>query len=136
MCAFAARYGDFISLLALTAICVKVAISANAMKDAGDGTPPAPIACGRRTLYDVREVMMQVRVKLFATLARTLSNVAPGTPVDIEVADGATLADLVNLLKLPHEEVKVFFVNGRARPIDWPLESGDEVGMFPLVAGG
>jgi hypothetical protein len=64
-----------------------------------------PIACGRRTLYDVREVTMQVRVKLFATLARYLSNAAPGTPFDTEVADGATLADLVNLLKLPHEEV-------------------------------
>ena len=79
---------------------------------------------------------MQVRVKLFATLARYFSNAAPGTPFDIEVADGATLADLVNRLKLPHEEVKVFFVNGRARPIDWPLEPGDEVGIFPLVAGG
>jgi len=32
--------------------------------------------------------------------------------------------------------VKVFFVNGRARPIDWDLEPGDEVGIFPLVAGG
>ena len=79
---------------------------------------------------------MQVRVKLFATLTRHLRNVAPGTPFDIEVAEGATLADLVNQLKLPHEEVKVFFVNGRARSKDWPLESGDEVGIFPLVAGG
>ena len=79
---------------------------------------------------------MQVRVKLFATLARYFSNTAPGTPFDIEVPYGATLGDLVNQLKLPHEEVKVFFVNGRARPIDWPLEPGDEVGIFPLVAGG
>ena len=79
---------------------------------------------------------MQVRVKLFATLARYFSNVAPGTPFDIEVADGATVADLVNQLKLPHEEVKVFYINGRARPIDWLLEPGDEVGIFPLVAGG
>jgi len=79
---------------------------------------------------------MRVRVKLFATLTRYLSNVAPGTPFDIEVADGATVADLVNRLKLPREEAKVFFVNGRPRPIDWPLEREDEVGIFPLVAGG
>ena len=79
---------------------------------------------------------MHVRVKLFATLSRYFSRVAPGTPFEIEVADGATLADLVNRLKLPHGEVKVFFVNGRARSADWPLESGDEVGIFPLVAGG
>jgi len=56
--------------------------------------------------------MMRVRVKLFATLTRYLSNVAPGTPFDIEVADGATVADLVNRLKLPREERKYFLLMG------------------------
>jgi molybdopterin converting factor small subunit len=42
----------------------------------------------------------------------------------------------VNQLKLPREEVKVFFVNGRARPLDWSLNSNDEIGIFPLIAGG
>jgi len=79
---------------------------------------------------------MRVRVKLFASLCRYFSNATPGTPFDIDVAHGATLTNLVDRLKLPHEEVKVFFVNGRARPIDWPLEAGDDVGIFPLVAGG
>ena len=50
--------------------------------------------------------------------------------------DGATLADLLNQLKLPREEVKVLFVNGRSRPVDWVLAPGDEIGIFPLVAGG
>jgi sulfur carrier protein ThiS len=54
----------------------------------------------------------------------------------MEVPDGTTVADLVDRLKLPRQEVKVFFVNGRSRPIDWPLEAGDDVGIFPLVAGG
>ena len=79
---------------------------------------------------------MRVRMKLFASLCRYLSDAAPGIPFEMEVLDGATLADLVDRLKLPREEVKVFFVNGRARPIDWPLEPGDDVGIFPLVAGG
>jgi len=79
---------------------------------------------------------MQVRVKLYATLSRHLSNAAPGIPVEIEVPDGSTVGDLVNGLKLPREEVKLFFVKGRARPIDWPLEPGDEVGIFPLIGGG
>jgi molybdopterin synthase sulfur carrier subunit len=80
--------------------------------------------------------MMQVRVKLFANLCRYFGNVLPGVPFEMEIADGATLSDLVNHLKLPREEVKIFFVKGRARPIGWPLEPGDEVGIFPLVAGG
>ena len=32
--------------------------------------------------------------------------------------------------------VKVFFVNGRACPIEWPFEPGDEVGIFSLIEGG
>jgi molybdopterin converting factor small subunit len=79
---------------------------------------------------------MKVRVKLFASLCRYFSDAAPGIPFEVEVPEGATAADLVDRLKLPREEVKVFFVNGRARSIDWPLEAGDDVGIFPLVAGG
>jgi molybdopterin converting factor small subunit len=79
---------------------------------------------------------MRVRVKLFASLCRYLNDAAAGIPFETEVPGGAILADLVDCLKLPREEVKVFFVNGRARPIDWPLEADDDVGIFPLVAGG
>ena len=81
-------------------------------------------------------MVMKVRVKLFATLCRYFSNAAPGIPFEMELPEGATLADLVNHLKLPREEVKVFFVKGRARPGNWYLEEGDEVGIFPLIAGG
>jgi len=50
--------------------------------------------------------------------------------------EGATIADLIHHLNLPAEEVKLAFVNGRARPEDWRLEPGDEVGIFPPVGGG
>jgi sulfur carrier protein ThiS len=106
------------------------------MKGAGDGTPLAPIACGRRISYGVREVPVRVRVKLFASLCRYLSDAAPGIPFEMKVPEGTTMANLMDRLKLPREEVKVVFVNGRARPMDWPLEPGDDVGIFPLVAGG
>ena len=80
--------------------------------------------------------MINIRVKLFAALCRYSDNAAPGIPFEMELPEGTTVADLVNQLKLPLEEVKVFFVNGRARPPDWVLNSNDEVGIFPLVAGG
>jgi molybdopterin synthase sulfur carrier subunit len=79
---------------------------------------------------------MRIRVKLFASLCRYFSGAAPGIPFDIDVPDGSTLTDLMDRLKLPRQEVKLFFVNGRARPVDWPLEAGDDVGIFPLIAGG
>jgi sulfur carrier protein ThiS len=79
---------------------------------------------------------MRIRVKLFASLGRYLSDAGPGIPFEMKVPEGATMADLMDCLKLPREEVKICFVNGRTRPIDWPLEPGDDVGIFPLVAGG
>ncbi len=79
---------------------------------------------------------MQIRVKLFATLGRFALNGTPGVPFEMELSEGATIDEVVNELKLPREEVKVFFVNGRARPVDWVLKQDDEVGIFPLIAGG
>ena len=79
---------------------------------------------------------MRVRAKLFATLSRHYAGVMPGTPVEVEVSDKATLVDLVDLLHVPHDEVKMVFVNGRIRPLDYELQPGDEVGIFPPVGGG
>ena len=79
---------------------------------------------------------MRIRVKLFASLCRYLSDAAPGIPFEMQVPEGATGADLMNRLKLPHQEVKLLFVNGRGRPMDWRLAPDDEVGIFPLVGGG
>jgi len=79
---------------------------------------------------------MQVRVKLYASLSRYYGNVTAGVPFEIDLSESATISDLVNRLKLPRQEVKLFFVKGRARSIDWPLEPGDEVGIFPLIGGG
>jgi molybdopterin converting factor small subunit len=96
----------------------------------------APIACGRRTSCVVREAAMQVRVRLYASLSRYYGKVAAGVPFEIDLPENAMIVDLVNRLKLPKEEVKLFFVKGRARPINWPLGPGDEVGIFPLIGGG
>jgi len=79
---------------------------------------------------------MRVRAKLFATLSHHLAGVGPGTPVEVEISDGSTLDDLVDRLHVPHDEIKMVFVNGRTRPLDYELQPGDEVGIFPPVGGG
>lgn len=79
---------------------------------------------------------MRVHVKLYATLRRHRETAKPGLPFEVHLLDGAVLADLVAQLGLPREEVKVTFVNGRARAMDWPLRAGDEVGIFPPIGGG
>jgi molybdopterin synthase sulfur carrier subunit len=79
---------------------------------------------------------MRVRVKLFASLRSPQANVGSGVPFDTELLPGATLIELVSCLRLDPGLVKVAFVNGRARPMEWVLQSGDEVGMFPPIGGG
>jgi molybdopterin converting factor small subunit len=79
---------------------------------------------------------MRVRVKLFAGLGRFREGTSPGAPFEWELSEPATLQRLVESLRLPREDIKVTFVNGRARPLDWALAAGDEVGIFPAVGGG
>jgi len=79
---------------------------------------------------------MRVNVRTYATLCRYIPGVSAGTPVEIELHDGASVSDLIEKLKIPEREVKIAFVNGRTRPLDWLLESGDEMGIFPPVGGG
>jgi len=77
-----------------------------------------------------------IYVKVFATLVRHMPGVSAGAPFEIELPAGATVQTLVERLELPQDEVKVVFVNGRARPADWMLAAGDEVGIFPPIGGG
>lgn len=79
---------------------------------------------------------MHIQVKLFATLVRSIPGVKSGVPFDVELPEEAFLSDLVKQLNLPENEVKVAFVNGRARSLDFQLSPRDEVGIFPPVGGG
>ena len=80
---------------------------------------------------------MQVTVKLFANLQRYAPEGQPvGVPFAVEIPDNGTIADLVTHLNIPPREVKVAFVDGRARAQVYRLKSGDEVGIFPPVGGG
>jgi molybdopterin converting factor small subunit len=88
---------------------------------------------------------MKVTVKLFATLVALLPDrisehyaqgIRAGSPLEIELPEGSTLADLVDHLTLPREKVRVIFCNGRAQKLDYRLAPGDEVGLFPPVGGG
>ncbi|OGN93734.1 MAG: hypothetical protein A2Y88_04275 [Chloroflexi bacterium RBG_13_48_10] len=79
---------------------------------------------------------MQVTVKLFASLARFSPGGLPGTPFVLDLSDSANVQDVVYRLGIPTEEIKVSFVNGLIRELDWSLKQDDEVGIFPPIGGG
>jgi len=66
---------------------------------------------------------MKVEVRLFATLQ-------PYLPA------GATVRDVVESLKIPGELACLIVVNGRDADPDQVLAPGDELAMFPPLAGG
>ena len=80
--------------------------------------------------------MLTLRVKVFATLARERTDLRAGGPVAVAVPAGADLAGVVAALDLPAERVQHIFVNGRRRPLDFRPAEGDEVAIFPPLAGG
>ncbi|MCD6284385.1 MAG: MoaD/ThiS family protein [Anaerolineae bacterium] len=85
---------------------------------------------------------MEVTVKLFAMLQRYASEelVGPapsaGHPFELDLPDTSTIADLLVRLGIPEREVKVTFVDGRARAPMFRLAAGSEIGIFPPIGGG
>ncbi len=79
---------------------------------------------------------MLVKIKLLATLQRYKPEVPAGEMFDVDLPDNATVGDLVDHLGIRENEVKIVYVNGRARAAVYRLSDGDEVGIFPPVGGG
>jgi molybdopterin synthase sulfur carrier subunit len=79
---------------------------------------------------------MQITLRVYATLCRYVPGVIAGVPVDIDLPEDATVADLIEKMEIPAREVKIAFVNGRTQRPEWLLKQGDEVGIFPPVGGG
>ena len=78
-----------------------------------------------------------VQVKLYAMLQKYApEGVLAGTPFRVDLPESRTVAALIATLGIPASEVKVAYVNGRARPEQYVLHAGDEVGIFSPVGGG
>lgn len=80
--------------------------------------------------------MIEVEVRLYATLRKYSPETNIGQPLRIQIAEGTTLAELLRKLNIPGGEVKTAFVNNRQQTEDYQLGDGDQVAFFPPVAGG
>ena len=80
--------------------------------------------------------MITVYVKLFATLRTYRPGLGIGEAFPVQVPEGATVRDLIALLELPEDEVKIIFVNALNREPEHVLADGDELGLFPPIGGG
>lgn len=79
---------------------------------------------------------MKVEVRLFATLQPYLPAGADGDGISLDLPAGATVRDVVESLKIPADLACLTVVNGRDADLDQVLAPGDELAMFPPLAGG
>ena len=79
---------------------------------------------------------MKISVGLYAILQKYLPAENTGRRCDVEVEDGATVGDLLGLLKVPVKLAALRLVNGVQSKPDKRLSDGDKVSIFPQIAGG
>ena len=79
---------------------------------------------------------MKVEVRLFATLQPYLPAGAAGDGISLDLPAGTTVRDVVESLEIPTELACLTVVNGRDADLDQVLAPGDELAMFPPLAGG
>jgi molybdopterin converting factor small subunit len=85
----------------------------------------------RRTGEVWYNLAMKVKVKLFASLRQF----GPDEQV-MDLPDRTTIDEVVDLLKIPRTIRLLKIVNGEHRPADHALNDGDDLALFPPIAGG
>nr|WP_320015943.1 MoaD/ThiS family protein [uncultured Desulfobacter sp.] len=76
--------------------------------------------------------MIEINIDLFTTLYRYY----PKGSGSLKVEKGTTAGGLIRNLGIPDGSVSLIFVNGKRVMPERKLEGNDQVGLFPLVAGG
>ena len=73
-----------------------------------------------------------IYLTLFSTLNRF--NADPNKPYPVD--PGIRLKDILMDLKVPLDQVKLIFINGKKADLETPLNGGERVGIFPAIGGG
>jgi len=79
---------------------------------------------------------MKIEANLYATLARYMPNQNEKGSCVVDVAEGATVDDVLQQLNIPIDLVKLIFVDGIHASRESNLKDGSRVGVFPPVGGG
>lgn len=77
--------------------------------------------------------MIRIQVHAYAELRQYLGGSATA---EVVVAEGGTVATLLDQLGIPAERTKIVFVASRAAGLDRPLADGERVDLFSAIGGG
>ena len=79
---------------------------------------------------------MKVSVSLYASLAARLPKGCSGNVYTLDLREGTSIQELLDVLNIEHDEPKIMFRNGVHARLDDILEDGDRFAVFPPIAGG
>jgi len=77
--------------------------------------------------------MPEVEVKLYATFRQYLGG-RPSAVVEIE--PGTTVGEVLARVGVPSGQARLVFVDAKAASLDSPLQGGEQLAVFPAIAGG
>ena len=77
---------------------------------------------------------MTVKLKFFAGLREYLPE--GSNPYPAELPDEATVGDALRTFGVPEDKPRILLVNGRHSDLAQTLQEGDELSVFPPIAGG
>jgi molybdopterin synthase sulfur carrier subunit len=80
---------------------------------------------------------MQIEIRLLTGFKRYLPEPdATGTTRPLEIAEPATVKDVLKELSIPVDSPKVIMINDRQGSLESLLASGDRITVFPPGGGG
>ncbi|AEF94510.1 thiamineS protein [Desulfotomaculum nigrificans CO-1-SRB] len=78
---------------------------------------------------------MQLELRVYTGLEK-YTGTRYGELIQVEIASGSTIRDLLKKYNIPEKEVFSSLVNGLHKTLDTVLQEGDRVALFPPVGGG
>jgi sulfur carrier protein ThiS len=79
---------------------------------------------------------MKVKVQLYGTLSLQVPGYLHTQGIEMELSEGATVSDLLALLKIPASQGAVVAIDGRIQKADAKIPSGVQAKVFQSLHGG
>ena len=79
---------------------------------------------------------MKVRVRLYGTLSQRFPSYQHSQGMEVEIPDGATVQDLLDLLDLSESRGEVVIAEGRALRADDSIQRGVPLSIMQTIGGG
>jgi sulfur carrier protein ThiS len=79
---------------------------------------------------------MEIKLHLFAAFGNYLPANSKGRTATLTVHEGMTIKDLLQQVGIPLTDVKLVSANGKQTAMEYRMQEGDTIGIYPPVAGG